>query len=106
MKHFEHISPSTLEEASSLLNSGDAVLSAGGTDLVGVLKEELLPHYPSQVVSMKRIPGLDGIEVREDGLHLVAQGQRVDDNARIRTAEVIHDLEGAHLQIHLHFHYL
>ena len=41
MKHFEHISPSTLEEASSLLNCGDAVLSAGGTDLVGVLKEEV-----------------------------------------------------------------
>lgn len=50
MKHFEHISPSTLDEAASLLNGGDAVLSAGGTDLVGVLKEELLPHYPSQVV--------------------------------------------------------
>lgn len=78
MKHFEHISPSTLDEAASLLNGGDAVLSAGGTDLVGVLKEELLPHYPSQVVSLKQIPGLDGIEAREDGLHLGAMATLAD----------------------------
>ena len=36
MKHFEHISPSTLDEAASLLNGGDAVLSAEETE------EELL----------------------------------------------------------------
>ena len=44
----------------------------GGTDLLGVLKDGLLPEYPRQVVNLKGIPGLNRIEEREDGLHIGA----------------------------------
>lgn len=48
MKHFEHISPSTLDEAASLLNGGDAVLSAGGTDLVAFSRRSCCPTTPAR----------------------------------------------------------
>ena len=53
MKHFAYESAQSVEQASELLRKGDAVLSAGGTDLTGVLKEKLLPNYPRTVVSLK-----------------------------------------------------
>ena len=44
MRTFTHINAYTIEEALSLLikNKGKAVLSAGGTDHLGVLKDEIL----------------------------------------------------------------
>ncbi len=72
MKHFAYEAAQSVEQASELLRKGSAVLSAGGTDIMGVLKEKLLPEYPQTVVSIKNIPGLDKITVEEDGLHLGA----------------------------------
>ena len=72
MKHFEYEAPTTIEKAAEILRQENAVLSAGGTDLTGVLKEKLLPSYPDKVVSLKHIEGLDKIEVKEDGLHIGA----------------------------------
>lgn len=70
MKHFVYESAQNIAQAEELLKSGKAVLSAGGTDLVGVLKEKLLPTYPETVVSLKDIEELKGISVQDDGLHL------------------------------------
>ena len=78
MKHFAYQSAKSVEEASQLLKAGRAVVSAGGTDLTGVLKEKLLPVYPETVVSLKGIPGLDGIEAKADGLHLGAMATLAD----------------------------
>lgn len=78
MKHFAYEAPESIEEASRLLKTGRAAACAGGTDLTGVLKEKLLPVYPETVVSLKGIPGLDGIEVKEDGLHLGAMATLAD----------------------------
>ena len=78
MKHFAYEAPESIEEASRLLKTGRAAACAGGTDLTGVLKERLLPVYPETVVSLKGIPGLDGIEVKEDGLHLGAMATLAD----------------------------
>jgi xanthine dehydrogenase YagS FAD-binding subunit len=47
---------------------GDAVLNAGGTDLIGLLKDDILPRYPKAVINLKSIPGLAGI--REESGHL------------------------------------
>jgi len=41
---------------------GKARVTAGGTDLLGVLKSEILADYPEAVINLKTIPGLDGIE--------------------------------------------
>lgn len=63
MRSFNHVSAMTVEEACQLLDryEGRAVLNAGGTDLLGVLKDEILPGYPELVINIKTIPGLDFI---------------------------------------------
>ena len=73
MKNFTYINPSSVEDASELLKQSGTVAMGGGTDLIGVLKDGLLPEYPEQVVSLKKLPGLSQIEVKEDGLHIGAE---------------------------------
>ncbi|SHI16805.1 NADPH-dependent glutamate synthase beta chain [Sporobacter termitidis DSM 10068] len=65
MKPFSHINAKTLDEAVSALHSGKSSLIAGGTDLLGTLKDNILPEYPATVVNLKSVPGLDYI--REEG---------------------------------------
>ncbi len=70
MKHFSHMQAGTAEEAASNVTAtfektgleGSAMFIAGGTDLLGTLKDELLPTYPELVIDLKTIPGLDQIE--------------------------------------------
>jgi len=69
MKPFAHFNSTTIEEAVSLLDryQGKANLIAGGTDLLGIMKDRILPKYPEALVNLKSIPGLDLIEVDENG---------------------------------------
>ena len=58
MKPFAYASPRSLDDAVALLTSdGDAKLLAGGTDLLTLLKADLLE--PSQLVDIKRLAELD-----------------------------------------------
>jgi xanthine dehydrogenase YagS FAD-binding subunit len=71
VKKFAHIDASTVEEAVSYLGrygSGASVI-AGGTDLLGKMKDRILPAYPEAIVNLKTIPGLDFI--REESEQLV-----------------------------------
>ncbi|MDB9823280.1 xanthine dehydrogenase family protein subunit M [Deltaproteobacteria bacterium] len=72
MKSFNHISPGSLKEAIHILkeHNGRAVVIAGGTDLLSVLKDRLLPSYPETVINIKSIPGLDNIKKTGKALHL------------------------------------
>ncbi|MBS6952097.1 MAG: FAD-dependent oxidoreductase [Enterocloster asparagiformis] len=72
MKNFTYMNPSSAEEAAGFLKEPGTVAMGGGTDLLGVLKDGLLPEYPRQVVNLKHIPGLNRIEEQEDGLHIGA----------------------------------
>ena len=64
MKHFAHMDATSFEEAAQ--NAGaDAVIIAGGTDLLGTLKDEILPTYPKTVVNIKTVA--DGAYITEDG---------------------------------------
>ena len=71
MKAFELIEPKTIEQAFELLPAArdakrDSVkLLAGGQDLLGEMKEHLIE--PASVVNLKRIPGLDQIELGANG---------------------------------------
>lgn len=69
MKTFAHFNASTIEEAVSLLRRyrGRASLIAGGTDILGKMKDRILPVYPEALINLKTIPGLDGIK-ELDGL--------------------------------------
>lgn len=62
MKRFEHSSPTSVQDAVKLLSAQNARVMAGGTDLLGVMKDGLLPT--DRVVSLRAIKGLDYI--RED----------------------------------------
>ncbi|MCD8020556.1 MAG: FAD-dependent oxidoreductase [Clostridiales bacterium] len=74
MKHFEHVNASTFEEASTLLKeSGEkAQAMAGGSDLLGTYKDNILPTYPETVVNLKQIPDADKIAETEAGLSVGA----------------------------------
>jgi xanthine dehydrogenase YagS FAD-binding subunit len=65
MKAFYHTNAKTLAEAKTALTGGKASLIAGGTDLMGQLKDNILPTYPQSVINIKTIPGLDYI--KEEG---------------------------------------
>jgi xanthine dehydrogenase YagS FAD-binding subunit len=63
MTGFEWSEPTTLEDAVAQLARPGALAKAGGVDVADRLKERL--DAPSRLVSLRRLPGLDG--VREDG---------------------------------------
>ncbi|MDR1580779.1 MAG: FAD binding domain-containing protein [Synergistaceae bacterium] len=66
MKRFEYIRAESVSDASGLLIQGNARLMAGGTDLLGALKDKIYPSYPDAVVGLKAIEGLSDIK-EEDG---------------------------------------
>jgi len=74
VKAFAHINARTVEEAVSCLKryQGRASLIAGGTDLLGKMKDRILPGYPEAVINLKSIPGLDFIRVEGGELRIGA----------------------------------
>ncbi|MDO4313660.1 MAG: FAD-dependent oxidoreductase [Eubacteriales bacterium] len=72
MKRFKHIDAESIKEAGSLLKEEHAVAIAGGTDLLGALKDKIMPEYPQTVVNLKTIDGLDEITEDAEGLSIGA----------------------------------
>lgn len=74
MKSFVHYNASSVPEAIELLAkfAGRAKLNAGGTDLLGVLKDQILPDYPPAVINVKTVPGLNTIEENEAAIRIGA----------------------------------
>ena len=73
MKAFRHLNSTSLAEAGDLLRKdAGARPVAGGTDLLGTLKDAIHPEYPGTLVNLKTIPGLDDIREDESGLHIGA----------------------------------
>jgi len=82
LMEFNYISPASIDEAVSILKEGAdrAWLLAGGTDLLGAMRFEILPEYPETVVNLKAIPGLDYIK-KEDGMVKIGALTRLQDIA-------------------------
>ncbi|MGD9225615.1 MAG: xanthine dehydrogenase family protein subunit M [Desulfobacterales bacterium] len=80
MKAFKHFNATSVDEAIALMRSfkGNANLIAGGTDLLGVLKDEILPDYPEAIINIKTIPGLDDVKENNKGLKIGALAKLVD----------------------------
>ena len=74
MRSFNHHNVNSVDEALALLRDyeGRASLIAGGTDLLGTLKGEILPDYPEALINIKTIPGLDRIKEDNEGLKIGA----------------------------------
>ena len=83
MRKFTHVNATSVDEAVSLLNryGDDAAVIAGGTDLIGKMKDEILPSYPKAVINLKTIPGLDYIRQQEDGELRIGALTRLEDIA-------------------------
>lgn len=80
MRAFDYIDPHTLEEASAALRRPLSQLIAGGTDILGVLKDEILPDYPKTIVDLRAIPGLEYIR-ETDGMVRIGAMTRIADIA-------------------------
>lgn len=80
MKDFAHYNAKSIGEAVQLLvrNEGKAKLNAGGTDLLGLLKDRVTPDYPEMIINIKGVDGLN--YVIEDG-----EGLRVGALTRLAT---------------------
>lgn len=76
MKPFEYTRPTSIDEAVKLLSAQNARAIAGGTDLLGVMKDDLLPT--DRVVNLKTIPGLDYIKEESGELRIGALAKIAD----------------------------
>jgi xanthine dehydrogenase YagS FAD-binding subunit len=72
MRPFEYVSANSTNQAGELLgrNWGDAEILAGGTDLVALMKDEVV--NPKRLVNIKGIKELSGISVEGDDVRIGA----------------------------------
>jgi xanthine dehydrogenase YagS FAD-binding subunit len=72
MRDFAHYDVRSVSEAVNLLakHKGRAKLNAGGTDLLSILKDDILPEYPESIINIKTIHGLDYIKEDEGVLRI------------------------------------
>ena len=71
MKNFDYVRPGSCVEAAKELTEG-AVYIAGGSDLLGTLKQEILPKYPKKLVSLRKLPDMKGIRLEDGALKIGA----------------------------------
>jgi xanthine dehydrogenase YagS FAD-binding subunit len=85
MRAFEYASPTSTKQALSLLGaaSGGAVVFAGGTDLLALMKDDIV--HPKRLVNIKEIRELHGIASSSLGLRIGALTTLADlaDNVNI-----------------------
>lgn len=87
MKHFKHMQATSADQAAKEAASGKAWVVAGGTDLLGTLKDEIFPEYPETVIDLKTIEGMDAIEEDGDALRIGALAKLSDvaENELVKT---------------------
>jgi NADPH-dependent glutamate synthase beta subunit-like oxidoreductase len=83
MANFKYVDAVSVEEAASILKEygKKARVIAGGTDILGEVKDDILPDFPEVIVNIKSIPGLDYIKVKNKKLSIGA-ATRLEDIAR------------------------
>jgi NADPH-dependent glutamate synthase beta subunit-like oxidoreductase len=74
LQPFKYIAADSLETAEALLrqHQGKAAVMAGGTDLLGALKDAIHPDYPELLVSLKPLRDLSYVETDEQGVRIGA----------------------------------
>ena len=80
MKPFQHFNAQSLEQATDLLQKyyTNAKVVSVGTDLLGEMKDDILPEYPETLISLKTIKGLDYIKEENHTLKIGALTRLAD----------------------------
>lgn len=84
LRKFNHINATTVDEAVSALGKENAWANAGGTDILGTMRFEVLPDnmYPATLVNLKTIsPSLDYIK-EENGTLKIGSLAKLEDIAK------------------------
>jgi xanthine dehydrogenase YagS FAD-binding subunit len=70
MRPFEYASPTTKEQAMGLLGTawGQAEILAGGTDLLALMKDDVV--HPKRLVNIKQIREMGGVTASAQGLRI------------------------------------
>lgn len=87
LEPFEYFEPASLDEAAKLLGQGNSQLLAGGVDLLLKLRQRMASA--DRVVSLKKIPDLNYVEIDDNGvLHVgpMATMQQVAENEAVRNS--------------------
>ncbi len=74
MRTFDHIAVTSLQDAVAQVGKHRkaAAVVAGGTDILGILKDDVRPVYPRVLVDLKSIKGLDAIVEESGGIRIGA----------------------------------
>jgi NADPH-dependent glutamate synthase beta subunit-like oxidoreductase len=80
MKTFKHHNARSIKQAAALLSkyNGKARINAGGTDLIGGLRDRSVPDYPEALINIKTVPGLNYIKAGNRGLKIGALATLAD----------------------------
>ena len=80
MKPFTHTNAMTVADAGKALSGSGTAVIAGGTDLIGTLKDTILPDnmHPTSLVNIKTIPNLDYIREESGTLKIGATTRLAD----------------------------
>ena len=72
MRKFNYEKADSFEAASDLIKDGSAVVMAGGTDILGGIKHDILKENPGKLVAIKGIKGSDEIRLEGDVIKIGA----------------------------------
>lgn len=80
MKTFKHFDAESVDHVLAILTryKGKTALMAGGTDLIGVLKSEILPEYPKIIINLKTIAGMNTIKMVDKECRIGATARLAD----------------------------
>ena len=80
MKTFKHYNARSLKQAVTLISkcNGKARVNAGGTDLIGDLRDNCISEYPEALINIKTIPSLEYIKSTNRGLKIGALTKLAD----------------------------
>jgi aerobic carbon-monoxide dehydrogenase medium subunit len=83
-QNFEYDSPTTIQDALTLLSTGDTKVLAGGMSLIPMMKLRLAA--PERLVDLSRIPDLTGIKESEGSIIIGAMTthHEIEDSALLR----------------------
>ena len=107
MKPFKHYNARSVKEATRLLAkyNGKAKANAGGTDLLGAMRDKCLSEYPEAVINIKTIDGLDYIKQDKKGLRIGALTKLADiaGSPEVKEkygllAEAVHSVASPHIR--------